>query len=181
MATFALPNVKPRVREIGNAVGNMFNVVNIGGWRPYDSISQDHPNGIALDYMVYSDKAKGDAIAKYHVDNAASLGIKYIIWYRKSWNPSRGTWADYSGSSNPHTDHVHVSYLESASGSIPGATNLGLKNPVDDIISKLPVLKEVEKMATFLNNPLVWRRAGIGALGILLALIAMSFIRRMNQ
>jgi hypothetical protein len=187
MATYALPNVDARVRAIANQVGNMFGVTNIGGYRPVDPYP-DHPSGFALDYMVYGDKAKGDAIAQYHIDNAGQLGVDYLIWYRRDWSPSAG-WTGYSGS-NPHTDHVHVLYLRGdgssvrggKGGAVPGSIQLGLGalgNPVDDLLAKLPVLKEIEKISAYLSNPLVWRRAGVGALGILLALVAAAFIRRL--
>lgn len=182
MATFALPNVKPRVREIGNVVGNMFNVKNIGGWRPTDPFP-DHPSGLALDYMVYTDKAKGDAIAQYHIDNAAALGVKYLIWYRRDWNPQQG-WTSYSGTSNPHTDHVHVTYLDGTTGAIPVGMGLSgglaINNPADNLLASLPVLKELEEMATKLSNAGFWRRGGIMALGLLLLLVAASFVRRMG-
>lgn len=181
MATFALPNVQPRVREIGNAVGNMFNVTNIGGWRATDPYP-DHPSGWALDYMVYGDKAKGDRIAEYHIANAATLGVDYLIWYDRVWSPDRGWRAYQPGNAgrHRHMDHVHVTYVAS-SGTIPGATNLGLGNPlnpVDDLLSKLPVLKEVEKISATLDDPLFWRRVGVGALGVTAALVAIAFVRR---
>ena len=182
MATFLLPKVQPRVREIGNAVGNMFDVPNIGGWRAYDPYP-DHPSGWALDYMVYADRAKGDRIAQYHIDNAQALGVKYLIWYDQTWNRQRGTWEPYQPK-NPrrhkHMDHVHVTYVSSA-GAIPGATNVGLKNPVDNLLNSIPVLKELEKLSTTLSDADWWRRIGIGALGLVVLLVAVAFVRRGRQ
>lgn len=173
IATFALPKVQPRVREIGNNVGNMFGLVNIGGWRPTDPFP-DHPSGWALDYMVYTDRAKGDAVAQYHIDNAATLGVKYLIWNHRAWNPQQG-WHPYTSTDNPHTDHVHVTYQDSG-GTIPAATNLKLPG-----VGDLPVVKQLNSLAEKISSPDFWRRAGIFALGLLLLILAVAFIRRLRE
>lgn len=89
-----------------------FGLKTVGGWRKVDQFP-DHPSGHAADFMINdipNGKSTGDAIASYIIANAARLHVKYIIWYRRSWNPERGTWATYSGDS-PHTDHVHLTVL----------------------------------------------------------------------
>jgi hypothetical protein len=43
---------------------------------------------------------------------ARRFGIMYIIWNRKMWRsyrPDEG-WLPYTGTSNPHTDHIHFSF-----------------------------------------------------------------------
>jgi len=66
----------------------------------------------ALDFMTKS-KSQGDSMSKYAKAHAKSLGINYIIWWRKIWNIQRNAegWRDYHGTPNPHTDHVHISFF----------------------------------------------------------------------
>lgn len=91
----------------------MFHVKTILGWRKYDPFP-DHPSGHALDFMIDS-KAQGQAIADYLHDNSAALGVKYIIWNRQVWQASGkpvAGWHPYTSTNNPHTDHVHVTFLD---------------------------------------------------------------------
>ena len=53
-----------------------------------------------------SELAAGNAGHAFLRENAAKLGLQYIIWNRKSWSPSNG-YRDYNGVS-PHTDHLHI-------------------------------------------------------------------------
>lgn len=53
-----------------------------------------------------SEKANGDKMFAWSIQNAAGIGTQELIWNRKIWTPSRGLY-NYSGS-NPHTDHVHI-------------------------------------------------------------------------
>lgn len=67
-----------------------------------------HGEGRAVDIRPL-DKAQGDTIAAWLLQNASALNVQEIIWYRKIWSaqhPNSG-WRAYSGV-NPHTDHVHV-------------------------------------------------------------------------
>lgn len=84
--------------------------------------SGEHAEGRALDFMTLTAdkqsyrKAVGDAIADYLWRHRERLGVWYIIWYRRiiSTNSSgyaHNRWTDYRGS-NPHTDHVHVSFWD---------------------------------------------------------------------
>jgi hypothetical protein len=106
---YHLGAVKPDVTAAAYEVGPKFNIKTIYGWAPGQF---DHPKGLALDFMINTPglgKATGDALAGYVLANAGRLNVKYVIWYRRSWNPQRKTWVAYSGDS-PHTDHVHVSF-----------------------------------------------------------------------
>ncbi|MCH7231510.1 hypothetical protein L0U85_11705 [Glycomyces sp. L485] len=90
-------------------------------YRP--SGSGEHPKGRACDFSANSsgfqnqaatggDKDYGDRLAAWYVNNASTLGIEYVIWYRQFWSPSSG-WRSYSGANGTpaadHTNHVHVS------------------------------------------------------------------------
>lgn len=77
----------------------------------------DHAKGLAVDFMVREKCGEGgDAIAKYCVENAERLNLKYVIWNDKIYSPSKG-WRPYkhpSGSNDDtlqHRDHVHASFL----------------------------------------------------------------------
>lgn len=105
---YDLGPVKPHVESAAYEIGPMFGISSIGGWRASDPFP-DHPSGLALDFMT-SDRATGDALSAYVIANARRLRVKYIIWNHRTWNVTRGTWAPYTSTSNPHTDHVHVTF-----------------------------------------------------------------------
>jgi peptidoglycan DL-endopeptidase CwlO len=83
----------------------------------------EHPLGRACDWAADAsgfqnvdasgdDKAYGDQLASWYVNNADALGVEYVIWYREFWSPGSG-WRSYSGAggdpASDHTNHVHVS------------------------------------------------------------------------
>ncbi len=89
----------------------------IYGWRASSAYSSDHPNGRAIDVMIpsyKSNKALGDKIAQYFIDNHKALKVKYVIWRQRNYTITRGKWvhmADRGGDTANHYDHVHVSFL----------------------------------------------------------------------
>lgn len=103
---YDLKNTKPWVNAAGQLLGSMFGIKTIYGWRQSDPFP-DHPSGHALDFMT--DIPNGNALASYAIANANALGIKYIIHNRQVWNPKQG-WHSYTSTSNPHTDHVHITF-----------------------------------------------------------------------
>ncbi|MEU6248204.1 hypothetical protein [Glycomyces sp. NPDC047010] len=54
----------------------------------------------------------GENLAAWLVENADELGVRYVIWYERIWQPATG-WRAYSlGNGDPnsdHTNHVHLS------------------------------------------------------------------------
>jgi phage-related protein len=52
--------------------------------------------------------ARGNGIVQEAVRTSALYGLKYIIWNAR-FTSGLG-WGPYSGTDNPHTDHVHLSY-----------------------------------------------------------------------
>ncbi|KAF7507819.1 hypothetical protein GJ744_010120 [Endocarpon pusillum] len=61
----------------------------------------------------------GEPIAEWVMKNRASLGLKYVIWGQKIWNPSQDSvkpWSQWRGMEDRgsitanHWDHVHVSF-----------------------------------------------------------------------
>jgi hypothetical protein len=83
-----------------------------GGLRPGDD--GDHGTGQALDIMVGSDSALGQAIADYVQSNAGALGVSEILWSQQIWSVERSSegWRameDRGSTTANHYDHVHVS------------------------------------------------------------------------
>ena len=105
-----------RVQAAANAV--VSNVpgadrITLGGTRASAADPGGHPYGNALDYMVMSNSALGDAIVAYHVAHWGELGVDYIIWEQRMLSSPNGSWKMMenrgSGTAN-HMDHPHVNY-----------------------------------------------------------------------
>jgi hypothetical protein len=88
--------------------------ITIGGTRGSATDPHGHPSGLALDYMVMSDSALGDAIVEYHIAHWDELGVEYIIWQQRYLDSPGGSWSYMedrgSGTAN-HMDHPHVNYV----------------------------------------------------------------------
>jgi hypothetical protein len=87
--------------------------ITIGGTRPSAADPGGHPSGLALDYMVLSDAALGDAIVEYHIANWDTLGVEYIIWQQRMLSSPGGSWSymeDRGSATANHMDHPHVNY-----------------------------------------------------------------------
>ncbi|MEV1176625.1 lytic transglycosylase domain-containing protein [Nonomuraea sp. NPDC049784] len=117
--------ITPRMRVVRDQIKQLFRVpYGIGCYRANGGIKGggEHPLGRACDFMLSKggvmpsagEQARGDAIAAWVQANASRLGIYYIIWRRRIWNPSRSRegWrpmADRGSITENHFDHVHVS------------------------------------------------------------------------
>jgi hypothetical protein len=110
---YSLGPVKSWVENAGNLLGDMFGISTEYGWRASDPFP-DHPSGHAIDFMT-PNMTTGDALSNYAVANYQALGIKYVIWNRQVWTPAQG-WHPYTATTNPHTDHVHITFNDA-----PGA------------------------------------------------------------
>ena len=66
----------------------------------------DHAYCAAIDVHGSADLMAG--VAAFAASNAEKLHITYVIYNRRIWTRAEG-WHYYSGS-DPHTDHVHVSF-----------------------------------------------------------------------
>ncbi len=110
MARYNLGAVKDHVAKVANTVGPKYGIKTIYGWAPGVF---DHPKGLALDFMINNisnGRDTGDKLSAFVIANYKALGVKYVIWYRRYWDPRQG-WKAYSAAaSSPHTDHVHVSF-----------------------------------------------------------------------
>ena len=98
------PHVRPVVQEVAGRFG-----VSTVLTRPGHSPTQ----GRAADFMVHSDRAKGDAIAQYVIDNAARFRVEYVIWKQRIYLVSSGSWRAMEDRGSPtanHMDHPHVAF-----------------------------------------------------------------------
>ena len=87
--------------------------ITLGGTRPSAADPGGHPSGLALDYMVMSDAALGDAIVEYHIAHWDELGVDYVIWQQRMLSSPSGSWkamADRGSATANHMDHPHVNY-----------------------------------------------------------------------
>lgn len=106
---------------------NAYNEARKAGFTHYTSCHRnggggDHPLGKACDFSANAttfvnaratgaDKTYGDNLAAWAIANAKNLGVKYVIWYKRIWQPSIG-WKSYGGDGTPagdHYNHVHIS------------------------------------------------------------------------
>jgi phage shock protein A len=106
---------------------NAYNEARKAGYTHYTSCHRsggggDHPLGKACDFSANAstfvnaratgaDKTYGDNLAAWCIANAKNLGVKYVIWYKRIWQPSSG-WKSYGGDGTPagdHYNHVHLS------------------------------------------------------------------------
>lgn len=92
-------------------VAGAFGVTDFSTYRPGDP--GDHGKGLAVDFMVYDNKALGDQIAEYSIQNMAQNNISYVIWQQQIYGDWSQTWTpmeDRGSDTANHKDHVHVSF-----------------------------------------------------------------------
>lgn len=208
MNTYVLGAVKPNVKQAANDAGNLYGITTIYGVGQRDGIS-DHPKGLALDFMVPGDSAKGDQVAQYFVTNAARYGVHYIIWKQSIVNiserPGEG-WRpvpDRGSVTANHFDHVHVSFNNIAVN--PAATNASFgippipglpglpfaipnpsaPNPLSGTIDGLQkAIEGVQKLTdfyTFISNPHNWLRVAMFVGGTNLMILALIIMATGNS
>lgn len=108
--------VKPQVQAAADAVASHVPGaagITLGGTRASATDPNGHPSGGALDYMVGSNAALGDAIAVYQIAHWDGLGVEYVIWRQRMLSSPGGSWQPMADRGSPtanHLDHVHVNY-----------------------------------------------------------------------
>lgn len=149
---YALGAVKPFVQQVADTAGPKLGITTIYGWRATSVDMTGHPAGLALDFVVGTDQAKGDSVAAYFTSNASEYQVKYVIWQQKVWTTAKPTWTpmDYrpgttAGYDPNHMHHVHVSFnaavadgrgLGGAAAAITPVSNTvtaGLPNPIQSL------------------------------------------------
>lgn len=116
---YNLGPVKPWVRDAAYFLGPRHGIKVIGGWRSTDEFP-DHPSGHAIDLMI-PNLSVGTSLAQDAINNHVQLGItgkSYLIFNRRVWNDNKG-WHPYTSTTNPHTDHVHITMWNAGTG-VPG-------------------------------------------------------------
>ncbi|NLE18573.1 MAG: SH3 domain-containing protein, partial [Propioniciclava sp.] len=78
--------LKPKAMVVYNAVTARWSFKAIGGYRATNNRS-NHGSGGAIDFMTYSDSAKGWAVARYLAANAGAFDVDHIIFEQKIWTP----------------------------------------------------------------------------------------------
>lgn len=164
----SLPNVvtsigpvKAHVRPVAEEIAQRWVVYFI--WGAPGRGTGDHAQGLALDFMTYDlgggvdnpgplRDGIGHAIASYVLANRVRLNVTYVIWQRKIASAASNppwSWRTYTGS-NPHIDHVHVSFEEDGT----------YHPPEDDDMTpeQAKQLREVHAMLTALPKE-VWDHA----------------------
>lgn len=109
---------KEHTEQIATFLAIKFGVSDYGTFRgDSDGQGTGHGDGLAVDLMV--NKAKGDEISKYLINNMNELGISYIIWEQKFYSLTNniygagGTWGampDRGSATQNHFDHIHISF-----------------------------------------------------------------------
>ena len=106
-----------------------------------------HGDGRAVDIFIptlpggVADNAKGDRIANWLVDNAAEIGIQYVIWDQSSFRGNRQPQSQCYTGSHPHNDHIHIELTWAAARSETPfftATDMRAAAPIPDTQSSQP-------------------------------------------
>lgn len=108
--------VRPWVARAGHHLAGRFGVpiTSIGGVAARARASE-HPRGLALDFPV--DRATGDDLAAYALEQAEELAVYYVIWRQRinfgaGWEPME----DRGSVTANHFDHVHISFDDTGDG-----------------------------------------------------------------
>lgn len=192
---YSLGEVKPWVEAAAYELGGRFNIDSVGGYRGGEQGRygyRDHPLGLALDFMTRD----GSGLASYAAQNAEQHGISYVIWNRRIWSADRADegWRTYNGS-NPHIDHVHVSFKDTPPGNfigrapgMPGGIggwdvkgaigDTGIVGAIKGIADNLAGIRQITDILTRLALPSHALRAAMMGLGFVFLLIGIFFLSR---
>jgi hypothetical protein len=99
----------PHVRPVVEELTERFDVSTV-----YTRAGHSPSQGRAADFMVHDDRAKGDALTQYVIDNAARFRVEYVIWQQRIYMVSSGMWRameDRGSATANHMDHPHVAFL----------------------------------------------------------------------
>jgi len=118
--------VTPRTAAVYQAAkaAGLIRTASCFGQRP-ELPTSDHPTGRACDFSFNphdpTQVAAGWRLANWLTTNAATYGVKYLIWQGQIWQANQPGWSVYQsgvyGCPNPanltgcHYDHVHLSLL----------------------------------------------------------------------
>lgn len=103
----------------------------IGGYRAADQYGE-HSSGNAIDVMIPGwntpeGSALGDAVASFVLNNADALGLSWVLWKQRSFNPGDSTgkmMQDRGSPTQNHMDHVHI-FMNKNRGALPTSPLIG--------------------------------------------------------
>lgn len=110
-ARYNLGPVQPHVAKAAGEVAPLFGIRQVLGVGERPTPGSDHPNGLALDFMVTDER--GTALAAYVLANGRRLGVTYVIWRQRINSRDGRGWRAMEDRGSPtanHMDHVHVSF-----------------------------------------------------------------------
>ena len=121
LADPAMNGLTPHTKKMKVALAKKFGITSFSLFRAGDDdgTGHGHNSGMAVDFMVYSDSAKGDQLAEYLTKHMDELGVYYVIWKQRFYMPQQNiygpanTWnimPNRGGVTANHYDHVHVSF-----------------------------------------------------------------------
>lgn len=192
---------QPGTLALRAAARSAYGVSDMGCYNPRNvrggSSWSYHAGGRATD--LGGTRAAMDACAEGLYARRLQLGIEELIYRRRIWTLARDAegWRPYSGE-NPHEDHVHAGQsLAAARGltAAQAATIIGGPPPsaggpglgfggvgVGDIpiiggaVDGLGTLVSLAEALRHLADPNFWKRVGLGALGVAVAVVGLILI-----
>lgn len=135
--------VKPRVQAFADEAARLFGVDHFLTYPGH----QNTPD-LALD--TFASKSQGDRLCEWAIANWKRLGLDYIIWQQRIYNPEiTPHWRDMADRGSPtanHRDHVHATFEpgDPAAVTTPTPTEDG-DTVTEETAQKL--LKAIEAMA----------------------------------
>lgn len=133
--TFGEGGLVAGAQQLRKIIMERFGISDIGGYRAPDGYNE-HSTGRALDVMVGSNKAKGDAVKDFALANASAIDLKWAIWQQRMWYPGGRTepMSDRGSPTQNHMDHVHIFSGTGITNGLLGALrdqgSMGPKGPV---------------------------------------------------
>ena len=124
--------------QLRDIISKKFGISDIGGYRAADGYNE-HSTGRALDVMVGSDAAKGDAVKDFALANAKQIGLKWAIWKQTMWYPDGRSepMEDRGSPTQNHMDHVHIFSDESITQGLGGELNTSSPGSAENIGAQL--------------------------------------------
>jgi len=118
MGTNIKASARAKAAEILTKVSGANTITHVWGYDPNPG-NTEHHSGLAADFMVFSNKALGDAVYAYLWANRVRLAVQHIIWQQSitSTVVSPGVRRHMADRGNPtanHMDHVHVLFFNKA-------------------------------------------------------------------
>ena len=130
LSSFETGGLNPGAAYVRQMIMQMYpQIGTVGGYRKPDGYNE-HSSGNAIDVMIPNwntpeGKALGDAVASFALRNADALGLSWVLWQQRSFNPG-----DFTGQPMPnrangdptqnHYDHVHI-FMNKLGGQLPTA------------------------------------------------------------